>query len=467
MLTIYQGSSSNEPDWRRRDFLRAGFLGIGGLSLPWLLQTKAAAADAGLHDVVKDKSIVLLFLGGGASHIETFNPNMDQPDPYRSVTGEVKTSLPGVTFGGTFPELAKCAHRMAIVRSMQHNQTDHEKSISMMLTGGTDPDGSRKAGFGMGAAYARVRGSNMSSGLPAHIVLTHPHSDRQYRKELDRVLAGSRAGPLGSMAAPFVPDAQNEFARAIDLKVPMERFNDRRALKDQLDAFDRQLDNSGHMQAVDRYQLQAYEMIASGSIAKVFNIDSEDKRVFDRYDTSSVQTGHNSFQPSMLGRQMLMARRLVEAGAGFVTVQSAGWDMHADGNNPNVEDGMRMLGPTVDKALSAFLLDLDQRGLSDKVLTIITGDFGRTPKMNKNGGRDHWPGLCTLAFAGGGLNMGQVIGRAGKNNDVPASNPVGLDHFLGTVVHFLFDVGKLRLVDGLPNEILRLTDNNKLITELF
>ena len=140
MLTIYQRYSSNEPDWRRRDFLRAGFLGIGGLSLPWLLQTQAAAAEAGLHDVVKDKSIVLLFLGGGASHIETFNPNMDQPDPYRSVTGEVKTSLPGVTFGGTFPELAKCAHRMAIVRSMHHDQTDHEKSISMMLTGGTDPD---------------------------------------------------------------------------------------------------------------------------------------------------------------------------------------------------------------------------------------------------------------------------------------------------------------------------------------
>lgn len=467
MLTFFQGKSTNEPEWYRRDFLRAGFLGIGGLSLPWLLRTKAAAAAAGLHDVVKDKSIVLLFLGGGASHIETFNPNMDQPAPYRSVTGELKTTLPGVTFGGTFPELAKCAHRMAIVRSMHHKENDHEKSISMMLTGGTDPDGSRKSGFGMGAAYARVRGSTMPNGLPSHIVLTHPHSDRQYRKELDRVLVGSRSGPLGSIAAPFVPDEQNEFARAIELKIPMERLNDRLALKDQLDTFDRQLDKSGNMLAVDRYQLQAYDMIAHGSLTKVFNADNEDKKLVERYDTSAMRIGHNSFQPSMLGRQMLLARRLVEAGAGFVTVQSAGWDMHADGNNPNIEDGMRMLGPTVDKALSAFLLDLEQRGLSDKVLTIITGDFGRTPKLNVRGGRDHWPGLCTLAFAGGGLNMGQLIGRAGKRNDVPAANPVGLDHFLGTVIHFLFDVGKLRLVDGLPSEILRLTDNDKLIAELF
>src|SRR6185437_11346428 len=121
---------------------------------------------------------------------------------------------------------------------------------------------------------------------------------------------------------------------------------------------------------------------------------------------------------------MLLARRLIEVGAGFVTVQSAGWDMHADGNNPGIKDGMEMLGRPLDTALSAFLEDVEQRGLLDKVLVLVTGDFGRTPKINNRGGRDHWANLCTLALFGGGLNMGQVIGRSGRNNDVPATEPI-------------------------------------------
>src|SRR4029079_8306512 len=128
--------------------------------------------------------------------------------------------------------------------------------------------------------------------------------------------------------------------------------------------------------------------------------------------------------PSILGEQLLTARRLIEAGAGFVTVQSAGWDMHADGNNPRIEDGMWMLGRPLDKALSAFLDDLEQRGLSEHVLTIVTGDFGRTPTINNRGGRDHWANLCTLALFGGGLKMGQVIGQSDRQNRMPASTPI-------------------------------------------
>src|SRR5262249_49882769 len=129
----------------------------------------------------------------------------------------------------------------------------------------------------------------------------------------------------------------------------------------------------------------------------------EPKAARDKYDTISFKTGKKTFEPCIIGNQFLLARRLIEAGVGFVTVQSAGWDMHADGNNPNMEDGMAMLGQPLDKALSAFVNDLHERGLLEKTLVIVTGDFGRTPKINKNGGRDHWPNLCTLAFFGGGL----------------------------------------------------------------
>src|SRR5262249_43907914 len=160
--------------------------------LPWLLEHKARAATTGA-DYVRDKAVVLLFLAGGASHIETFNPNMDAPAPYRSVTGEVQTALPGVTLGGTFPNLARHVRDMAIVRSFRHPIGNHEQAISHVLTGGTDPNGQAAVGFGMGALYSRLRGTNPpDTGMPTYALLTAPHADPQYSRELTRVVVGSR-----------------------------------------------------------------------------------------------------------------------------------------------------------------------------------------------------------------------------------------------------------------------------------
>src|SRR5262249_8009619 len=186
----------------------------------------------------------------------------------------------------------------------------------------------------------------------------------------------------------------------------------------------------------------------------------------ERYDTSVFRVGKKVFQPSSIGRQMLMARRLVEAGCGFVTVQNSGWDMHADGNNPGIGPGMQMLGPPLDKAVGAFLDDLDSRGLTDKVLLIITGDFGRTPTINARGGRDHYPKLATLAFFGGGLARGQIIGQSSRKNDAPASDPIGPANLLSTVLHALLDVGQMRLDPAIPRELARLAET-KPINELF
>lgn len=157
---------------------------------------------------------------------------------------------------------------------------------------------------------------------------------------------------------------------------------------------------------------------------------------------------------------MLTARRLIEAGCGFVTVHSAGWDMHADGNNPGIVAGMEMLGRPVDRAVSAFLEDLALRGLSEKVLLVIAGDFGRTPKVNARGGRDHWPRLCTLTLAGGGLNGGRIVGRASRGNDVPASDPVTTSHLMSTVMHSLFDIAQLRLTVGVPRPLMMQLENH-------
>jgi uncharacterized protein (DUF1501 family) len=161
---------------------------------------------------------------------------------------------------------------------------------------------------------------------------------------------------------------------------------------------------------------------------------------------------------------MLMARRLVEAGCGFITVTSAGWDMH--GNAFGINDGMPLLGPAVDKAASAFLDDLADRGMSEKVLLIITGEFGRTPRINNKGGRDHWGNLCTLAMAGGGLRVGQVVGNSDRIAAKPAADPVTVDQLLGTVMHTLFDVGTLRITSGVPADLNRAVTSVQPIPQL-
>lgn len=468
MITLTTGTGGRDcSGLTRRDLLRAGTLALGGLSLPWWLRAKAAAAAGDRPEFVRDKAVIMVFLAGGASHIETFNPNMDAADPFRSVTGEVKTAIPGLTVGGTFPMLARHADKMAVVRSFRHPVGNHDQAISHVLTGGTDPNGMGLAGFSMGSMYARLRGPNHpATGLPTYALLTAPHKDGQYSKEMNRVVNGSRPGPLGAGFAPFTPSGGGKLLADMKLNLPADRLADRRTLLGKLDGLKRGLDSADAEGAFDQFERQAVELLTGGA-GPALDLSREDAKLVERYDTSMFKCGKKVFEPSILGRQMLTARRLIEAGAGFVTVQSAGWDMHADGNNPAVQPGMEMLGRPLDKALSALLEDLSARGLLDKTLVIVTGDFGRTPKINKNGGRDHWAKLCTLALFGGGLPMGGVIGRSDRNNGEPASEPYSTPNLLATVMHFLFDVGAVRVARGLPAELIRAVETAEPIRELI
>ena len=484
MLRIESGPSRRTCDGlARRDFLQLGTLGLAGLALPQLLAARAAAATR-VRQFVRDKSVVLLYLSGGASHIETFDPKMTATRGVRSMTGEVKTTLPGITFGGTFPLLAAQAHRLAVVRSFAHRVGSHEQAHVHVLSGGTDPVGDRQRGFSMGSCFARLRGANHpATGMPTFNLLLEKEIDGQYLKERGRVLKGSWPGSLGPGYAPFQHEVgwvdgeggaarrqrrsepQNPLADSLRLRLPREALDNRLQLLRSLDRLNRRMDSSGSMDAVDRFSQQALELVLGGA-AKAFDLGHEDPRLIQRYDTSDIRIGHKALRPSTLGKQMLVARRLCEAGVGFVTVHSAGWDMHADGNNPGIVRGMEMLGRTLDRAVSAFLVDLEQRGLSDQVLLVITGDFGRTPKVNGRGGRDHWARLGTLAFAGGGLPMGQVIGQSARNADEPTTQAVSPRELMATVMHTLFDVGQLRISSGLPRDLLQLVDGGRPIPQL-
>jgi len=448
-ITVEFGKGGPDcSDRSRRNLLRACVIGLGSAA-PGLWPVPVRAAE-----IRPGRAVVVLFLAGGPSHIETFSPNAEAPEPYRSVTGAIRTSAPGVEFGGTFPLLARQAHRMVVVRSFSHGINDHERAISHVLTGSTDPEGQFRTGYGMGAAVARLAGqSDPRSGMLRHLVLTSPHADGQYAQEFRRVVRGVRGGTLGGSCDPFEQAAGA--SPGIPLALSPARMADRQALLRRLDGARREaepwLTDYGALQS------QAFELL-TGAASRAFDLRPEPAALMERYDTSMVRVGKKVFEPSTLGRQMLLARRLVEHGANFVTVQSAGWDMHADGNNPGVLDGMRMLGPTVDKAVSAFLDDLAGRGLLEQTLLVITGDFGRTPRINRNGGRDHWARLSTLALAGGGLPGGQVIGHSDPTGAEPESDPITPAHLFSTVIHHLFDAAVLRTRADLPVELARILE---------
>ncbi len=462
MLRIYTGNGRQDVKDSRRDFLQVGSLMLGSLTLPQLLHARVENTS-----FVKDKSVVLLYLSGGASQIETFDPKMAAPAEIRSVNGEVSTSLSGVTFGATMQKLAQRAHQMSVIRSHNHSVGAHEQAHVHVLTGGTDPSGGGKAGFGMGALYARLRGANHpETGIPTNCLLTAPEIDGQYRKELSRVRKGSRPLELGVSYAPFEPGGNGSALNNMKLNLEAQRFDDRRSLLASLDSWKRRVDSLRQVQGVDRFNQQAVDLLTGGAVDAI-DLTREDPAVLATYDTSEMRIGFKQFRPSMLGHKMLMARRLCEAGAGFVTVHSAGWDMHADSNNPGMQQGMAMLGTTMDHAVSAFLDDVSARGLSEKILLVITGDFGRTPRVNKKGGRDHWAKLGTLAFAGGGLNMGQVIGQSDRQAAQPMTSPYTTSHLMGTIMQTLFDVGEMRLVSGIPPQIRRLVEESVSIPELI
>lgn len=461
MLDIIAGKPSRDcAGVTRRQFMQVGTLGLGGIHLAGLLSARAQAARAGL--ATKNTSIVLLFLTGGPSQIETFDPKMTAPSNVRSVTGAVRSKIPGIELGGTFTNLARLTDRIALVRSFTHETSDHTKAVEQVVRGGNPINQA-----GMGAIAARLRGtSHPETGMPTHVYLASNEVDRQFNKERLRLLEAVGPGELGGAYGPFQLGGDSQTRLDMSLRIPRARLDDRVALQGALDRINRNVDARGAIRGFDKFEQQALDLILGKSRA-AFDLSQENQKLVERYDTGNYQTGITKERSSTLGRQLLLARRLCEAGCGFITIHNPGWDMHGGDTQLNMHDGMEKLGRPVDQAVSVFLEDVQQRGLSDNILLIITGEFGRTSRLKENGGRDHWPRLSTLALAGGGLPMGQVIGQSSAGAEEPRSDPVTLDSLFATVAHTLFDVASLRLQSGLPREIKSLLERGKPIAQLF
>ncbi len=412
MFDIF-GSHGSCPG-ARRDFLKAGALGLTGLTLTDLLRARAVLGSTAK---APEKTVIWLFLSGGPTHFETFDPKPDNPLPYRSTVGTLRTNLPGTHIGGLFPRLAKLADKYSIIRSFAHTAADHAAATHWLATGHDHPpagNGAVPISPSLGSVLSKYRGANHSvTGMPAYVGLDHLYAE----------------GPawLGAAHAPF--DARGNAQANMTPRIALDRVHDRQTLRQTLDRLERRMDQSGMMSAMDEFEGRAVELIR-GSARHAFDLSREDPRLRERYGQGGKGLGEN----------LLLARRLAEAGTGLVTVWYGGWDSH--GTNPSVNHGtieqeMRKLAPEFDHAVSVFIEDLYDRGLDEQVLLAIVGEFGRSPHINKDGGREHWPQLGNQVLVGGGLKMGQIIGESAAIGDVPKSRPVSPNDLLATLFQFL------------------------------
>jgi hypothetical protein len=398
----------------RRSFLRVGALGLAGLSLAEHLQRKEAAAAEG-RKAPKDTAVIVFYMGGGPSHIDTYDLKPAAPAEFRGEFRETVTTVPGIRICEHLPRQAQQMDKMAIVRSVTHSNAGHGMATHWMMTGYAPPlETTDNVYPSCGSVAARLRGAN-APRMPPYVCLP------------DRAASGD-AAYLGVAYNPFAPggDPNADDFQVRNLKPPprvdLGRFRNRRELRDGLGTLQRQMDTQGVAEGYSRFYRDAFDIITSEDCRKAFELTTEDPRLRDRYGRDT------------LGQSALLARRLVEAGVTYVTVSTGfSWDTHD--NNFGVLKDTNL--PSFDRAVATLVADLHQRGMGEKVLIACYGEFGRTPRINGNAGRDHWPGALSVLLAGGGLKMGQVVGSTDSKAEYPRTRELGPQDVLATMYHVL------------------------------
>jgi hypothetical protein len=420
----------------RRDFLRVGSL--AGLTLPTLLRAEAAAGPQ--PSASRAKSVILVFLGGGLSHHDSFDPKPEAPEEIRGQYAPIPTSVPGLIISEKLPLMARVMNRLTLLRSGSHNNDHHETATNWVLSGrfGT-PFGDYPA---VGAVVAHETG--FSGKLPPYVAVPRNPS---FTWEL------GKSAFLGGRYESFKAGDPNQANyRVQDLS--LEGMNPhqharRQTLLQAVDGLARRIEGNDAIATYDEFHARAQEMVLAPEARRAFALDQEPARLRDRYGRTTA------------GQSMLLARRLVESGVRFVTVNYAGWDHHA-----KIVENLNKKLPEFDQALSALVEDMDARGTLEDTLLVVMGEFGRTPKFNKDAGRDHWGQAASLLFAGAGVKRGFVLGKTDKHGAFATQRPVSPADVAYTILASLgIDPRKQLLTpDGRPVEIL---DQGEFVQELF
>jgi hypothetical protein len=441
MRTPADGRPCRGPS--RRDLLRVGVLSAWGLALDDLLRLRARAAEE--PSASRAKACILVWLAGGPSHIDTFDP---KPDASADVRGEfqpIDTALPGIQISEVLPKLAQALNRTTLVRSMTSPEADHDRAAHHLLTGYRPSPALVYPSYG--SVVARVRGFD-GRVLPPYVAVP------------DAPLFSS-SGYLTPAFDPFVvggdPSQQGFRVRSLTPpdRVTLDRLLRRRQMVKQLDAFSRDVPETPLTASRDQFADQAYDLMTSRAAQDAFNLAAEDEQTRDAYGRTP------------LGQACLLARRLVEAGVAFVTINDRGmgqlgWDTHQQ-NFPTIKN---QLAPPIDQGVTALIDDLSRRGLLDSTLVVMMGEFGRTPRINGNAGRDHHGRANSVLLAGGGIPGGLVLGKTDRQGDSPIDRPVTPADLAATIYKALGidPAQRFETPDGQP---IRLVDKGEPIAELF
>ncbi len=433
----------------RRGFVRAGIAGVAGLTLSNLMRMEAAAPRS---RVSRDKSVIILWMRGGPSQHETWDPKPYAPSDYRGSFGAMPTKVPGIQICDLLPRCAGIMDKFSVIRSLHHTDAGHSSGDQIMFTGYPAPLNPAAEGPGniypsCGAIVSKQLG-HLNPRLPAYVMIP-------------RINPGVGAAYLGSKFAPFEtgadPATEGPFSVpnfSLTEGIDLQRLGSRRDLTSGFDQIRRAADNSGQMAAMDQFQQKAWDLLASPQARDAFDLDAESRAVRERY---GFMPRYDAPTPDRCGvpawsQRILLARRLVEAGVRLVTVDVRWWDTHVKGYE-SMRDGFL---PRWDQAYTALIEDLQARGMLESTMVIAWGEFGRTPKVNATGGRDHYPNVFSAALAGGGIKGGRAIGTSDSKGAEPNDRPVRPQEVLATMYRHMGIDTKEQYKDfaGRPHPVL-------------
>ena len=414
MLTILGKRQPFCDGISRRNFLRIGALGLGGLALPQLLRAEAQSGVGRSH-----KAVIMIYLPGGPAHQDLFDMKMDAPSEIRGEFSPIPTSVAGIEICEHLPQVARLMDKLVLIRSIVGATGGHD--AVQCLTGRSKRNPPAGGWPSLGSVLSKLQGP-VDPAVPPFVGLSPKMGHMEWAD------AGS-PGFLGVAHAPFKPDGGGKADMVLN-GMTLDRLADRRALLNSFDRFRRDVDSSGLMSGVDAFNNQAFGLLTSSKLLDALNLDREDAKVRDRYGKGDPNNRDDG-GPKLM-EHFLLARRLVEAGARCVTLAFSRWDHHSK----NFE-GLRQDLPLLDQGVSALIEDLYQRGLDKDVSVVVWGEFGRTPKINKDGGRDHWPNVSCALLAGGGMKTGQVVGSTDRLGAEVKDRPVQFGEVFATLYHNL------------------------------
>lgn len=421
MLTIFGRNSSTSSGFcdhlSRRDFLTIGGMALGGVSLAETLRAEAITSQR------SHKAIINIYLPGGPPHLDMWDPKPEAPAEIRGEFDTIATNVPGVFVSELFPKMAAMMDKFVLVRSLADSDGGHDayQCMTGRRKGSRQPPG----GWPSGGAWVSKMEGQVTPAIPANVALMYQTGHRPWGETGDGGFLGVAHAPFNLLGREARSKPENMVLQGITL----EKLQDRTRLMQSLDRFRRDADQHGQMESLDVYAQQAMGILTTSRLVDALDISKEDPRTVARYGQSSEQFQRDGAPPMV--ENLCLARRLVEAGARFVSLNFSRWDWHGpDGMNfPKCREEC----PRLDQGLAALVTDLHERGLDRDVAIVVWGEFGRTPKINSHNSRDHWPQANTAVLAGGGMRTGQVIGATNRNGETPQLRPVKFQEVFATL----------------------------------